>query len=155
MYSNLVHIGTVLNTLLPWWWRYTNNTHTHWPMAVSRCMVECLSFYAFSLILYSQGSIATALFLNSESGSWSHDSWFECQQTKKQYNTRTMHFTEIVYLKQRQKDMLNLVFRKENLCPFFSRPLGVSTHLPLPTQLNIYQVYVNIVGVMRTQACTW
>ena len=30
---------------------------SHWPMAVSRCMVECLLFYVFLLILYSQGSI--------------------------------------------------------------------------------------------------
>ena len=34
---------------------------SHWPMAVSRCMVECLLFYAFFFILYSQGSIAWSL----------------------------------------------------------------------------------------------
>ena len=35
--------------------------HAHWPMAVSRCMVKCLSLYAFPLIPYSQGSIAWSL----------------------------------------------------------------------------------------------
>ena len=38
-----------------------------------------------------------ALFMISESWSSSHDSWFKCQQKKKQYNTRETHFTEIVY----------------------------------------------------------
>ena len=33
----------------------------HWPMADSRCMVECLLFYAFLLILYSQGLISWSL----------------------------------------------------------------------------------------------
>ena len=38
------------------------NAHdAHWPVAVSRCMVECLLFYAFLVILYSQGSIAWSL----------------------------------------------------------------------------------------------
>ena len=34
---------------------------THWIMVVSRCMVECLTFYAFKKILYIQGSIAWSL----------------------------------------------------------------------------------------------
>ena len=71
--------------------------NTHWSMPVSKCMVECLSFYKFLLILYSQGSIVwsleclIALFLNPESWSSSHYSWFKCQQTKTQYNTRATH----------------------------------------------------------------
>ena len=35
--------------------------YTHWHMDVSRCMVGCLSFYDFLLILYSQGLIAWSL----------------------------------------------------------------------------------------------
>ena len=45
-------------------WTYTLRgvcTCTHWPIAVSRCMVEGLLFYALLLILYSQGSIAWSL----------------------------------------------------------------------------------------------
>ena len=36
-------------------------TCAHWPMAVSRCMVECLSFHTFLFLPYSQGSIAWSL----------------------------------------------------------------------------------------------
>ena len=34
------------------------------------------------------------------------------------------------------------------------RPLGVSTHSQIYTQLNIYQVYIYIVEVMTNQYCT-
>ena len=107
-------------------------------MAVWRCMVECLSFYAILLILYSQGSIAwsleIALFLNPESWSLSHDSCFKCQQTKKKYNTRATHFTEIVYLKQKQECMLSLVFKKLDL--FSVMPASRSVN-PLTTSHTV------------------
>ena len=48
------------------------------------------------------------------------------KKTKKQYNTRATHFSEIVYLKQRQVDMKSLVFKKLNLCPFMPAPQGVN-----------------------------
>ena len=99
----------------------------HWPMFVSRCMVECQSFYAFLLILYSQGSVAS-----------SHDSWFKCQQTKKQYNIRITHFTEIVYLKQRKEDMLSLVFKKLNISPFMPASRGVN---PLTTSHTVEHLW--------------
>ena len=40
------------------------------------------------------------------------------------------HFTEIVYLKQRQEDMLSLVFKKLTLCPVMPASRGVN---PLAT----------------------
>ena len=73
-----------------------------------------------------QGALK-ALFLNPESWSSSHDSWFKCQQTKKQYNTRATHFTGIVYLKQRQEDILSLVFKKLNPCPLMQASCGVNS----------------------------
>ena len=39
------------------------------------------------------------------------------KKTKKTVQHRATHFTEIVYLKQRQEDLLSLVFKKLNLCP--------------------------------------
>ena len=78
--------------------------------------VNCLVFREFLI----------ALFLNPESQSSSHDSSLKCQPTKKHYNTRATHFTEIVYLKQRQEDMLSLVFKKLNLCPVMPASRGVN-----------------------------
>ena len=49
---------------------------------------------------------------------------------RKQYNTRVTHFTKIVHLKQRQEDMLSLVFKKLNLCPVMPASRGVN---PLAT----------------------
>ena len=45
---------------------------------------------------------------------------------RKQYNTRATYFTEIAYLKQRQKDMRSLVFKKLNLCPVIQASRGVN-----------------------------
>ena len=55
------------------------------------------------------------------------------KQTK-QYNTGAKHFTEIVYLKQRQEDMLSLVFKKLNLCPVMPASRGVN---PLVTSHTV------------------
>ena len=76
----------------------------------------------------------TALFPNPESWSSSHDSWFICQQTKKPYNTSAAHFTKIVYLKQRQEDILSLVFKKLNLCSVMPASRGVN---PLATSHTV------------------
>ena len=116
-------------------------------MAVSRCMVECLSFYAFLLIIYSQEPIALCL----ENVWWTYswilifdtqdmipDSWFLIpEQTLKQYNIRATHFTSIVYLKQRQVDMLSLVFKKLNLCPAMPASWGVN---PLANSHTVEQL---------------
>ena len=44
--------------------------------------------------------------------------------------TRATHFTEIVYLKQRQVDIMSLVLKKLNLCPDMLASRGVN---PLAT----------------------
>ena len=56
------------------------------------------------------------------------------QNNKKQYNTRTIHFSEIVYLKQRQVDMLSSVLKKLNLCPVILASRGVN---PLATSHTV------------------
>ena len=52
----------------------------------------------------------------------------------KQYKTRATHFMEIVYLKQRQEDMLSLVFEKLNICPVMPASRGVN---PLATSHTV------------------
>ena len=52
----------------------------------------------------------------------------------KQYNIRVTHVTAIVYLKQRQVDMLSLVFKKLNLCPVMPASRGVN---PLATSHTV------------------
>ena len=82
----------ILDTTTYWLWV------THWPTVVSQCIVECIFvdplFPRINCLVFRECLIA--LFLNPESWSTSHDSWFKCQSTKKQYNTRMTHFTEIV-----------------------------------------------------------
>ena len=46
---------------------------------------------------------------------------------RKQYNTRLTHFTKIVYLKQRQEDMLELSFQKSKSLSGYA---GLSGYLP-------------------------
>ena len=55
---NILFIYTTLSGFMCWllvrnYYLHNKQTHychsPHWPMAVSRCMVECLSFYAFLL----------------------------------------------------------------------------------------------------------
>ena len=48
----------------------------------------------------------------------------------KQCNNKVTHFTEIFYLKQRQVDMLSLVYKKLNLCPVMTASRGFN---PLAT----------------------
>ena len=75
------------------WWSAYHFIHFCWS-SVPR--IDCLDFR----------KVLIALFPNPDSWSSSHDSWLNFQQTKKQYNTRATHFTEIVYLKQKQEDMM-------------------------------------------------
>ena len=51
-----------------------------------------------------------------------------------QYNTRETHFTDIVYLKQRQADILSLVFKNLNLCSVMPASWGVN---PLATSHTV------------------
>ena len=72
---------------------------------------------------------------------------------RKQYNTRATHFTEIVYLKQRQEDMLSLVFKKLNICTVMPASRGVN---PLATSHTVEYLssICLIVGVMTNQSYT-
>ena len=56
----IIFLLSLDNFCLWFTWRKTAYI-PHWPMAVSRCIMECLLFYAFSLILYSQGLIVWSL----------------------------------------------------------------------------------------------
>ena len=105
--------------------------------------INCLAFRECLIVL----------FLNPESWSSSHDSWFKCQQTKKQYNTRATQFTEIVYLKQWQEDMMSVVFKKLNLCPVMPASRGVN---PLATSHTVEHLssICLVVGVMTNYSCT-
>ena len=98
-------------------------------MVVSRCIMECLSFHAFLLILWSLDNFDSPI---SESWVLILKPWLliYVNKQRKQNNTRATHFTEIVYLKQRQEDMLSLVFKKLNLCPVMPAFRGVN---PLTT----------------------
>ena len=75
-----------------------------------------------------------AIFLNPDSWSSSHNSWFKYQQTKKEYNTKATHITAIVFFKQRQEDMLCLVCKKLYLCPVMPASRGVN---PLATSHTV------------------
>ena len=75
-----------------------------------------------------------ALFLNPDYFSSRHDSWLKSQQTKKQYNIRATLFKEIVYLKQRQVDIMSLVLKRLNLCPVMPASWGVN---PLVTSHTV------------------
>ena len=50
---------------------------------------------------------------------------------------KATHFTVIVYLKQRQEDMLSLIFKKLNLCPVIPASRGVN---PLATSHTVEQL---------------
>ena len=112
----------------------------HWPMAVSRCMVECLLFYEYLLILYSQGSIAWSL-----KNVWQPYSLILSPDPQamiphlnvnkqRDITTPSIAFFRDGYSKQRHVDMLSLVSKKLNLCPIMLASRGVN---PLATSHTV------------------